>query len=88
MLTIEALIAISEMLSPEECKQYIQQTMRNLCTDSSWRVRYMAADNFVRLAKAVGREIVVAELVTIYVSLLRDNESEVRVGAASQIPGK
>ncbi|KAI9590925.1 putative ser/thr protein phosphatase 2A regulatory subunit A [Syncephalis fuscata] len=72
LLTVEALIAIAQALSPEECKQQLNRSCR-ICAQM--------------LAKAVGSDITHTELVTIYVSLLRDNESEVRSAAASQIPG-
>jgi len=47
----------------------------------------MAASHFNALSEAVGVELVREELVNHYVSLLKDNEAEVRTAAAGQIPG-
>ena len=41
----------------------------------------------IQLSEAVGVELVREELVNHYVSLLKDNEAEVRTAAAGQIPG-
>ena len=40
-----------------------------------------------QLAEAVGADIVREELVNAFVSLLKDNEAEVRTAGAGQIPG-
>lgn len=40
-----------------------------------------------QLAEAVGANIVKEEMVTAYVSLLKDNEAEVRSAGAGQLPG-
>lgn len=87
LLTVEDLVAISEELSNEEVAAYMLQSIRNSVGDKSWRVRYMAADNFVKLATAVGQEIVRSELVVVFLHLLQDNEAEVRTAGTSQIPG-
>lgn len=87
LLTVEALIAIAEALDDEECKTHVSATMKAMVTDKSWRVRYMVADHFVRLATAAGEDIVRDELVMAFVGLLKDNEAEVRTAAAGQIPG-
>jgi serine/threonine-protein phosphatase 2A regulatory subunit A len=47
----------------------------------------MVANHFVKLAEAVGQDIVRDELVSAYVQLLKDNEAEVRTAGAGQIPG-
>jgi serine/threonine-protein phosphatase 2A regulatory subunit A len=39
------------------------------------------------LAKAVGQDITLEELVSAFVNLLKDNEAEVRTAAANQISG-
>merc|ERR1719487_2636888 len=78
LLTVESMISIAETLDDEECKNLLGATMKALVTDHSWRVRYMVADHFVRLAKAAGSDIVRDELVSAYVALLKDNEAEVR----------
>ena len=62
--------------------------MKSMVQDKSWRVRYMVADNFVKLAEAAGEEIVRDELVGAFVHLLKDQEAEVRTAAAGQVPGE
>jgi serine/threonine-protein phosphatase 2A regulatory subunit A len=43
--------------------------------------------NVVKLAEAVGVELVREELIGHFVQLLKDNEAEVRTSSAGQIPG-
>jgi serine/threonine-protein phosphatase 2A regulatory subunit A len=49
LLTVTDLVAVAEELSPEECKSYFLQTLKAMVADKSWRVRYMIADNFVKV---------------------------------------
>lgn len=41
----------------------------------------------MQLASAVGEDIIRDEMVQAFVSLLKDNEAEVRTAASGQIPG-
>ncbi len=43
------MIIASEILKIEGVKAHILPTLRILCADSSWRVRYMIADKFVQV---------------------------------------
>lgn len=43
--------------------QLVLPTLRQCASDSSWRVRYMVAEKFVDLQKAVGPEITRVDLV-------------------------
>lgn len=61
--------------------------LRSLYNDKSWRVRYVVAEKFVRLAQAVGKEIISEDLVSAFVHLLKDSEAEVRTAACQSIPG-
>jgi serine/threonine-protein phosphatase 2A regulatory subunit A len=83
----QVLIAITEVLGAKDCKVHILETLKSLAGDKSWRVRYMIADKYVELAKAVGPEIVKDELIMSFVGLLKDNEAEVRTAGGSQLPG-
>lgn len=47
LLTVPALIAIAEQLSPEEVKEHLLPTLRSAFADKSWRVRYMVGNEFV-----------------------------------------
>lgn len=53
--------------------------------DTSWRVRYMIADKFTELQKAVGPDITRTDLVLAFQSLLKDSEAEVRAAAADKV---
>lgn len=87
LLTVQDLIAIAEVLDHEETKNYLLPSIRSAVQDKSWRVRYMVADHFVKLAEATGEDVVRDELVMAFVQLLKDNEAEVRTAGAGQIPG-
>lgn len=45
-LSVETCVALSSKLSPEQAEKLVLPTIKSLVTDSSWRVRYMAADKF------------------------------------------
>ncbi|KAI9363418.1 armadillo-type protein [Zopfochytrium polystomum] len=80
-------VRLLTLLRMPESRTLLLSNLRNLCLDKSWRVRYMIAEKFVALSKAVGDEIVREELVTAFVTILKDNEAEVRTAASGQIPG-
>lgn len=90
LLTVEVLIAIAEAVPKEQQTQngVLLTALRDILQDKSWRVRYMAADRFEKIAKAVDEEVVQRDLVTAFVGMLKDNEAEVRSAVAGQIPGK
>lgn len=62
-------------------------TLRQAADDKSWRVRYMVADKFTDLQKAVGPTITKNDLVPAFQNLLKDCEAEVRAAACSKIKG-
>jgi len=62
-------------------------TLRQAADDKSWRVRYMVADKFVELQKAVGPQITKVDLVPAFQNLLKDCEAEVRAAACGKIKG-
>jgi serine/threonine-protein phosphatase 2A regulatory subunit A len=49
LLTVDSLIAIANAMDTTECKTYLGPTMKSMVQDKSWRVRYMVADNFVKV---------------------------------------
>jgi serine/threonine-protein phosphatase 2A regulatory subunit A len=49
LLTVEALIAIAEQLKPAEVKEQLLPQIRQAVSDKSWRVRYMVANNFMKV---------------------------------------
>ncbi|KAL1971114.1 hypothetical protein VTN77DRAFT_65 [Rasamsonia byssochlamydoides] len=89
LLTVEILISIAEEIPKEQQSSHgvLLTSLRNLFQDKSWRVRYMVADKFEKMAKAVDDEVVNRDLVPAFVKLLKDNEAEVRTAIAGQIPG-
>ena len=50
LLTVDSLIAIANAMDTSECKTYLGPTMKSMVQDKSWRVRYMVADNFVKVS--------------------------------------
>jgi serine/threonine-protein phosphatase 2A regulatory subunit A len=50
-------------LVPSLLLQLVMPTLRQCAEDKSWRVRYMVADKFTELQKAVGPEITKTDLV-------------------------
>ncbi|KZF22191.1 phospho protein phosphatase A [Xylona heveae TC161] len=89
LLTVDILIAIAEVVPKEQQSSHgvLLTALRNLFEDKSWRVRYMVADRFEKIAKAVDEEVVNRDLVPAFVKLLKDTEAEVRTAIAGQIPG-
>lgn len=83
-LSVETCVALASKLSSEEAEKLVLPTIKSLITDSSWRVRYMAADKFTGLS-AIGDDSVKVEMVAQFIALLRDAEPEVRTAAASKI---
>jgi serine/threonine-protein phosphatase 2A regulatory subunit A len=90
LLTVDVLIAIAEAVPKEQQSSHgvLLTALRNLFEDKSWRVRYMVADRFEKVAKAVDEEVIARDLVPAFVKLLKDTEAEVRTAIAGQIPGK
>ncbi|KAL1995603.1 hypothetical protein VTN49DRAFT_1790 [Thermomyces lanuginosus] len=88
LLSVPILISIAEEIPKEQQSSHgvLLTTLRNLFEDKSWRVRYMVADKFEGIAKAVHEEVVTRDLVPAFVKLLKDNEAEVRTAIAGQIP--
>ncbi|RYP17806.1 hypothetical protein DL765_004290 [Monosporascus sp. GIB2] len=89
LLTVDILISIAEVVPKEQQGSHgvLLTSLRNLIEDKSWRGRYMIADRFEKIAKAVDEEVVSRDLVPAFVKLLKDNEAEVRTAIAGQIPG-
>ncbi|CEL92259.1 unnamed protein product [Vitrella brassicaformis CCMP3155] len=76
---------------PEEFDTLVRPVVEAATMDKAWRVRYMAADNFKELADAVAegsadgidqvREFVIPK----YITLLEDQEHEVRTVATAKL---
>ncbi|KAF1816573.1 MgPP2AregA, protein phosphatase 2A regulatory alpha sub-unit [Eremomyces bilateralis CBS 781.70] len=89
LLTVDILIGIAEAVPKDQHSSHgvLLTALRELISDKSWRVRYMVADRFEKIAKAVEDEVVSRDLVPAFAKLLGDTEAEVRTAIAGQIPG-
>ena len=63
LLAIENCTALSGVLSEDNNQVHIMPLVTTCAKDKSWRVRYMVADKFTELQKAVGPEITKTDLV-------------------------
>ncbi|EEB05229.1 protein phosphatase regulatory subunit Paa1 [Schizosaccharomyces japonicus yFS275] len=88
LLSFDVMISLAKVLQEEsDIRQYLLQPLRSFVSDSSWRTRYMVADNFIRLAEVVGINIINDELKKPFIMLMKDTEQEVRRAISGQIPG-
>ncbi|KAF6021024.1 PPP2R1B [Bugula neritina] len=71
LLAIEACSQIAQVLTNEDTEQLVMPTLRQAVDDKSWRVRYMVADKFTDLQKAVGPKISETDLVLLSRTFLR-----------------
>nr|XP_045609370.1 serine/threonine-protein phosphatase 2A 65 kDa regulatory subunit A alpha isoform-like isoform X1 [Procambarus clarkii] len=85
LLAVEACVSMAGLLQQEDTEMLVMPTLRQAAEDKSWRVRYMVADRFIDLQKAVGPEITKTDLVPAFQSLLKDVEAEVRAAAAGKV---
>ena len=80
IITIDSLVKLAECLSEEENKNHMIPIIIKLTSDKSWRVRVHLASKFSDISKAVGPDVS-DSLVSVFASLLRDDESLVRLDA-------
>uniref|UniRef100_A0A8B9X6R3 Protein phosphatase 2 scaffold subunit Abeta n=1 Tax=Bos mutus grunniens TaxID=30521 RepID=A0A8B9X6R3_BOSMU len=85
LLAVEACVSIAQLLSQEDIEALVMPTLRQAAEDKSWRVRYMVADKFSELQKAVGPKITLNDLIPAFQNLLKDCEAEVRAAAAHKV---
>lgn len=90
LLSVDVLIAIAEALKTRGVTKYNSELISftgALFNDKSWRVRYMAADRFEKLARALDSVELRDKFVPAFVKLTKDSEAEVRTAIAKQVPG-
>lgn len=85
LLAVEACVSIAQLLSQDDLEALVMPTLRQAAEDKSWRVRYMVADKFSELQKAVGPKITLNDLIPAFQNLLKDCEAEVRAAAAHKV---
>lgn len=90
LLSVDVLIAIAETLKTQEISKYNSELVNlsnTLFNDKSWRVRYMAANRFEKLAISLDSAEARGKFVPAFVNLMKDSEAEVRTAISKQIPG-
>lgn len=85
IITIESLIELAKIFNVEENKTFLIPLIIQMTGDKSWRVKHFLAKSFADLAEAVGSELSENSLVSIFSTLLRDPENEVRVMAVKSL---
>ena len=85
ILCLESLVELCKIFNDEENKAHIIPIVITLTGDKSWRVRYHLAENFAELARALGKDIAVTSLISIFSTLLKDLENEVRIAAINSL---
>lgn len=87
-LSIDVLIAILESFQKindySHNSEFLASALK-LIKDESWRVRYTAADRFSKISKNFVDEDL-SKLIDPFISLMKDNEGEVRKAIAKQLP--
>ncbi len=86
LLTVEVLISIAQVLPAEQMNSHLLDVLRARINDKSWRVRYMVADRFDKIATAVDQDTVKTIMTSSFIKLIKDSEAEVRTAIAAQIP--
>lgn len=89
-LSVDVLISILKFLKKIDQKKQIDElfeSLLSLINDPSWRVRYMVADRFDSLTTNFGDQEFTLKLVPNIISLMKDNEAEVRKAISKQLPG-
>lgn len=91
LLSVDALISIASFFHKRGDNSHNQELLKSslkLIQDNSWRVRYMAADRFEKIAiNFEDNQSDIDELIDPFLKLLSDNEGEVRKAIAKQLPG-
>lgn len=82
---MESLIDIAKCLNSDENKSHLIPIIIQLTGDKSWKVKLYLARNFAELAEALGPDICENPLFSIFSTLLRDLENEVRVEAVKSL---
>jgi serine/threonine-protein phosphatase 2A regulatory subunit A len=85
IITIESLIELAKVFTNEENKTFVIPLIIQMTGDKSWRVKLVLAKCFADLAEAVGNDIAENSLISIFSTLLRDPENEVRIAAVKSL---
>lgn len=75
---VQTTLVIAEMFSDEENRQWTVIVIQEACVDRSWRVRLTVARHFDKFCRAFGPQLTKECLMEPFITLLKDNEQEVR----------
>lgn len=87
ILAVPAVVEVAGLFAPGVARELLQGSVAALAHDKSWRVRYSAADCYVRLTQALcggDKEAARDQMLGAFLEFLRDSEAEVRTVAASR----
>ncbi|KAL3315705.1 hypothetical protein Ciccas_005661 [Cichlidogyrus casuarinus] len=82
LMTFESAVLIAKGLAStgtEEPDRYLIKLVHYAAVDKSWRVRCVVANKFPMIIEAFGSKVIADELYAVFIKLLKDNESEVKV---------
>ncbi|CCE82816.1 Piso0_002566 [Millerozyma farinosa CBS 7064] len=89
-LSVDVLVAILEFFQSVNDSSHNSEFLISslkLIGDESWRVRYTAADRFSKVAKNFSKNFAdLSKLIDPFISLMNDNEGEVRKAICKQLP--
>lgn len=85
IITIESLIELARVFNDDDNKNFVIPLIIQMTGDKSWRVKHHLAKMFANLADAVGKDISDTSLISIFSTLLRDPENEVRIASIQSL---
>ncbi|GMF65037.1 unnamed protein product [Phytophthora lilii] len=85
--TIDNAVALARLVPADVLPAQVLPTIFDTARDGSWRVRWSVANRFPEICEALNAETINSTFCDSVVSLLEDNEAEVRTAATSKILG-
>ncbi|KAF5198450.1 Serine/threonine-protein phosphatase 2A regulatory subunit A beta isoform [Thalictrum thalictroides] len=76
---------LMKLFEPQVYAAHILPVISKLSQDTFWRVRYTIADHFLEFCKSVTLEATRVELISMFVRLVRDEHSKVRLAATLKV---
>jgi len=83
---VHAATKMCEIFAQEEANLHMCETVADLATDKSWRVRLAVAKVYGKLCQCLGSDSTSAHLLYPLVALIRDQEPDVRKAAVASLP--
>ena len=82
---IESIVELAKITNSDENKTHMIPLIIQLTGDRSWRVKNHLAGYFDKLIEALGEEVAENSMITIFSTLLRDSENEVRISSVKSL---